>query len=309
MADTNSEGHDNDNSAFENRIKALYVDEHFPTSGQSITSFYRQLKVTGKNEGRSLQEIKDILLKYPAYVTQIPARINFPRRNVDKLGPFLQAQCDLAEMPRSPRGSAFILVVIDIFTQQIFAKCLADKNSETTAAAFADVLDENPMLAANLQALSMDFGGEFQGAFAKLLQSKGIRQFWFRGLSKAQYAEHAIKLLKGRLYAIARGQLTDQWDLLVPDIVQTLNETYNSAIDCTPEEAGSLLAGERVRAALERNIARRNRASSKKYSRLKEPEFFVSSYVYADYKRPSFGAKQSDSQRGQVNLLELDIIS
>ncbi len=114
-----------------------------------------------------------------------------------------------------------------------------------------------------------------------------------------------MRILKARLYTLARGQFTDQWDLLVPSVLSTLNQTYNSALNCTPEDANSIVNQDRVREALARNRERRDRASSKKFARLKEPEFAVGNYVYLNYKRPAFNAKESDSQRGQASIYHL----
>lgn len=302
----NAHNNEPDNGAFAARIKALYVNEDFPGAGQGLTAFYKQLKQTGKNEGRSLQDIKNILLRYPAYVQQIPAKVHFPTRHVNSLGSGLQVQVDLGEFPTSPRGSNYLMLMVDIFSQYYYGKCLEDKNSSTTTAALADILEENQYpLAANLQSIGSDWGGEFQSEFARFCERKNIRLFYFRGRNKAAFAEHGLRVVKAKIYTLARGQFTDQWDLLVPSVLATLNRTYNSALDCTPEEANSVLNGERVREALARNRARRDHAASKKYARLKEPEFAIGNYVYLNYKRPAFNAKESDSQRGQASLCSL----
>lgn len=94
-AEEAKEEHDEDDGSFARKIKALYIDPHFPGSGQGITSFYRHLKEAHEDGGRSLEQIRAILILHPAYVTQIPSRVHFPRRHVDKLGPGLQAQMDL----------------------------------------------------------------------------------------------------------------------------------------------------------------------------------------------------------------------
>lgn len=293
-----------DNGSFAEQIQALYIDENFPGSGQGISSFYRSLKDSGKLQGHSLDDIKEILMKSPAYVTRIPARIHFPRRNIDKLGVGLQTQGDLGFLPPTPRGVNYFLLVVDIFSQFIYVKCLADKKATTTAKAFADILDENPFpLGANIQSFGSDYGTEFQGAFAQLLRERNIKQFAYRGLSKASYAELSIRHVKAKLLAILRGKVSNEWDTMLQPVVDTLNRTYNSAIERTPEQANSVISEEAVRQSLARNVERRNRATAKKYRRQKEKEFPVGSYVYADYKRSGLNSKESDYQRGQVSTL------
>ena len=297
-----------DDTEFEEKIKRLYIDEHFPGSGQGVTSFYRQLEAAHQTDGHSLGDVKSILMRYPAYVTQIPSRHHFPRRNVDKLGCGVQVQIDLGQMPTSPRGANYFLICIDIFSQYLYVKSLANKNSETTAQAFSDILEENPYpLAANLSSVGSDYGKEFAGAFSRMLQSKNIKLFMFRGLSKAQYAERAIRTVKGKLYTVLRGQISNQWDLLIEDIVDTLNHTYNSAIERTPSEANSVLKEDDVRVSLARNVARRNAASSEKYRNVREPEYAIGAYVYANYRRDGLSAKESDMQRGQVNRINVSV--
>ncbi len=115
--------------------------------------------------------------------------------------------------------------------------------------------------------------------------------------------ERAIRTVKAKLYTILRGQVTNQWDLYNGDVIDALNKTYNSAVGCTPTEANSLLNVDTVRRNLERNLARRTAAESKKYGRLKEPEFAIGTYVYADYKRDGLRTKESSMQRGQVSYI------
>jgi hypothetical protein len=180
-----------EDNAFAERIRRLYIDEHFPGSGQSLTAFYRQLKQTGRNEGRSFQTVQSIIRKYPAYIQQVPAKVHFPTRHITSLGSGLQCQIDLAEFPPSPRGSKYVMLMIDVFSQMYYGKCLEDKNSSTTAKALADLLEENPFpLAANLTSIGADWGGEFQAEFAQLCERRHIRLFYYRGRSKAAMAEH-----------------------------------------------------------------------------------------------------------------------
>ncbi len=90
-------------------------------------------------------------------------------------------------MPVSPNKAQYFLLLIDIFSQKLFIKVLADKQSVTIAKALGDILKENPFpLGQQCSSISSDYGLEFFGKTAAMLRKKGIKQYMFRGLSKAQ---------------------------------------------------------------------------------------------------------------------------
>ncbi len=64
-------------------------------------------------------------------------------------------------MPVSPNKAQFFLLLIDIFSQKLFIKVLADKQAVTVANALGDILKENPFpLGEQCTAISSDYGSE-----------------------------------------------------------------------------------------------------------------------------------------------------
>ena len=283
-------------------ILNLYKNELFPGSGRAITGFYKELVRAKKTHGLSLNEVKTILSRDMAYVSQIPAKVNFPRRQFKPLGVGIELQIDLAEMPLSPTSNnRYIFVAVDIFSQYIYAKAMDNKKSKTSTMTFKQILDENPFpLADNLQYVGTDQGGEFAGDFLIFLNSLGIKLFTFRGKSKAAYAEESIRKIKRPLMTLLRAQHSDAWDKILPAVVLSCNRAWNSTLNRSPEEANSLLVEPEVREAIEQSKERRKKAMQKRYSRIgPEPEFPLGMYVLIDYKRNAM-SKESDYQRGTV---------
>jgi hypothetical protein len=239
-----------------------------------------------------------------AYVSQIPAKVNFPRRQFKPMGVGIELQIDLAEMPVDPiTNNEYIFVAVDIFSQYVYAIALPDKKSETTAKALQTILSENPFpLAENLQYIGTDQGGEFGGAFLGLLKRRNIKLFTFRGKSKAAYAEECIRKIKRPLFTQLREHHSDAWNRLLPWVIKSCNEAWNSTVETSPEKANRMSAEPEVREAMEHNKARRKRAMQKRYARIgPEYEFPLGMYVLVDYPRQSvINYKESDLQRGVI---------
>jgi hypothetical protein len=78
---------------------------------------------------------------------------------------------DLADLTAQPSGEfQYILVVLNVFSKQLWAKALTTKTPEAVTAAFKEILQgqEAP------SRLDTDSGSEFTGPFLKLLAEKDI---------------------------------------------------------------------------------------------------------------------------------------
>jgi len=290
-----------------NRIKALYEDETFPGAARALSTFYRELKLHNKDEGLSEKQVGEILNDIPAYVLQVPALQNYPRRSVVKLGVGLCMEGDLAYMNKTDiTNYSYILCCVDIFSQMSYCRPLVTKEADECSRAFQDILDSNPSTLGQLQSFSSDFGGEFAGSFSALLKSRHIKQFYLRGRNHGPYSELLCKKIKRVLYVLMKAKHNLRWDLLLADSVNALNNAYLPAVGMTALKASSRLNEDAVRAAILENARRRGNALKRKYRNVKEPEFALNSYVYTDFKKILM-SKQTDRQRGQIyKIIRID---
>ena len=195
-----------------------------------------------KNIKLSERRIRDALFKIPNYIAQIQAVKRFPRRSYNVQGLNLLWQADLAEM-FAFNGFKFILVVVDVFSRRIFARPMKSKEAKTVKKAFEAIFEEN---GTTPQKLETDRGTEFtnstisnyfeekniylkfkygmhKGMYVRIYSSYSKVSFFFSIL--ANFAEHAIYILKKRLYTALRVNLSRNWPSFLDDVVVNLNKT------------------------------------------------------------------------------------
>ena len=132
--------------------------------------------------------------KEPFYIiSQRPIR-RFPRRKFDVGGYGQLVQTDLAFMFEKG-GYKFILVVVDVFSQKIWAEPLMDKSTKTVKVAFEKIFKQ---VNAPVTELQSDQGTEFTGLKQYFKDKKILFRLKY-GKNKASWAEHAIFLLKKKI--------------------------------------------------------------------------------------------------------------
>ena len=73
---------------------------------------------------------------------------------------------DMEKYSKHNKGYKWILIVIDIFTRQVYAKAMKNKTAEETKKALSEIIKDAPKIPVVIQS---DDGSEFKGAVAKLL--------------------------------------------------------------------------------------------------------------------------------------------
>ena len=143
---------------------------------------------------------------------------------------------DLADLTAQPSGEfQYILVVLNVFSKQLWARALQSKTPGAVTKAFKEILQgqEPP------SRLDTDSGSEFTGPFAQLLEEKDI---WHvvkdpqdtNGLAPL---DRAIQTLKQSMFRRVVGDQDADWAANLQKTVDGYNETVHSALQGrTPEE-------------------------------------------------------------------------
>lgn len=268
----------------------LYKDKTFPGAYSGIRAFQTFLK-TQLNENISLQRIQQLLTKQPFYVvSQRPIR-KFPRRKFDVGGYGFVLQADLAQLYEK-NGFKYFLTVVDVFSQKIWAEPLKTKQTREVKQAFEKIFhDANT----DITKLETDQGTEFTG-LKDFFKQNNILFRTKKGKNKASWAEHAIFLIKRKLFLLLRSETSDDWVANLPHVVSLLNKRHIQSLgNVPPEEIRSELDDVKIRSALAAegkpiittpNWKQQN-LNQEKYEKSKNP-FQVGQFVYVDKKVETF---------------------
>jgi len=212
-------------------ILKLYRDPSFPAAFGGVRYFQTYLK-TEMNESVALNRLYNIFKKEPFYVMSQRQIVRFPKRRYDvkSFGELVQA--DIAQL-YDHDGFKYFLVVVDIFSQRVWAQPLKSKKALEVKNAFIEIFKSmEPTingkkvhmfgLKSPISQLSTDMGGEFIG-LKEYFKSQGILLTYKYGKTKASFAEGFIHLIKRKLYMIMRSELSNNWPKYLPAVVNLLN--------------------------------------------------------------------------------------
>jgi hypothetical protein len=114
-----------------------------------------------------------------------------------------------------------ILVVVNVFSRQVYARPMSNKSAEQTTKALISILDTIPETPG---VLSTDGGLEFSGAFAAELKKRGIAQKLKDGTNAIAVVDRSIQSLKKTLARIMATQ-EGSWQKLLAQAVKAINNT------------------------------------------------------------------------------------
>jgi hypothetical protein len=229
-------------------IAEKYRDISFPGAFAGARAFQIFLK-TDLNEDISLKRIYSILKNLPFYViSQKPIR-RFPRRSYWVTGFGILMQSDVAFMFEK-NGFKYFLVLIDVFSRHLYVEALKDKSAPTVKKAFQKIFSN---FTSPITKIETDEGGEFTGLKPFFKKEKIIFNIK-TGTNKANFAEHAIYLIKKRLYMIMRSEVSTDWPKFLPSVVEALNEKPPKKLgNFSPSEINNELDDAKVHNAQKRN--------------------------------------------------------
>ena len=150
--------------------------------------------------------------------------------------PMHEVQVDLAFMQAfGAKPYPYMLVAIDSFSKKVAALPLKDRLATTTTSAMRIIIDR---LGIPAQVYSDD-GAEFKKEFKQLLDDWSIEKQVARG--HAFFVERVIRTIKeAMLRRLAQGVgRRGQWHLLLPDIIEQINNRVHTATGATPNEVYS----------------------------------------------------------------------
>ena len=167
-------------------IKHIWLNKSFPGSYTGIYTFSNSLRYYYNLHVRKTR-LRRVLHQIPGFYMHIlrPKRGQRRKMNLNTFGQLCQV--DLAFMHNYDEFKYFVLL-IDIFSQNIYARPLEDKGKESVKTALEEIFKEMGKKPTNLES---DQGTEFTGNKA-FFQAEGINFRIKGGQNKASFAEGAI---------------------------------------------------------------------------------------------------------------------
>ncbi len=279
-------------------VLRIYKDPNFFASFGGVRQF-RDALFAEYNEDVPLQRLTKILQSDENYLIYMKPKRKFPLRHYDVQSFGSLVQMDLAFMPNY-QGFKYFLLLIDAFSKHIYCKSLKEKSAGQIREAFEKIYNEE--FQSPIYKLESDQGTEFTGN-KKYFKEKHIYFHTKVQKHKASFAEHAIYLVKIKLYKILRSELTQDWVQYLPTVVKALNDRPVKALgNVKPSTINSFLDDVKIRAAQSANninpyhepdyqTQNQNQAEYENSKR----KFQLGSFVYLDFKQTAFD-KSFDSQ-------------
>jgi transposase InsO family protein len=278
-------------SISDEEILKLWRDPTFAGSYRGAKTFQTLLK-TDLNIDVSEKRILNALKTDPLFLIHQTPKRHFKRRqyNVHFYGELVQA--DIAFMfSDSETKQKYFLLVIDVFSFKIFTRALKDRSSASVAKALNDIVEE---FKEPIYEIQSDQGREFLGKDVRHLLKKNKIFLKFKyGKNKANFAEHAIYLVKRKLYLTLRGLLSQRWEEYLPTVTKSLNQTPLKRLgwltpDSVTNQVGSV-AVDKARKAIglptnEEPTYTEKVANQKEY----KGDLKVGDYVYLDFNEKVF---------------------
>ena len=206
-----------------------------------MDEYYYKPRVPYSFGPKSRRLPSDWWLKSRAYTLHRPVKHRFPTRATLTSAPNVQYQADLMDLQnykRQNHGNSYILVIIDVFSRELFAFPLKNKFGKTVVTAF-EKLFRNKHIPMYLQT---DDGTEFFNIhMQKLLKKHNVNHFSVKSQFKASMAERVIRTVKTRLWRYFTYKGSYQWVKVLPDLVASYNDTPHSSLPdkLTPHQAAN----------------------------------------------------------------------
>jgi hypothetical protein len=286
-------------------ITKLWQNPNFLGSFSGVKTL-QEFLYTDFGEHVPSQRLYNILKKIPNYIYQLRPRRKFPTRHydVDSYGKVVEA--DLAEMKMFNKFRYFLLLV-DVFSWKIFCVALRKKNAPTVQKAFDQIFK---LFGSPITEIQTDQGSEFIGS-RKFFEQNHIVFQTKHQRNKAAIAEHAIFLVKRKLYLLMRSQKTSNWVNLLPTAVTLLNARHVQKIgNLAPSDISSMFDDVKVKNAQMENCdiqepgpsLKEQTSNQERY--MKTGQLKPGDFVFLDKKEKSF-SKSFDYKVLQIRCCKL----
>lgn len=182
-------------------------------------------------------------------------RKNFPRRSYVMRGINDTFQADLIEMQpwaNQNRGYRYILMVIDVFSKQAWAKQLKNKTGVEVTQAMATIFKTNPQnIPVNMHT---DQGKEFYNThFQRLMHTHGINHYSTYSTLKASIVERLNRTIMNRLWRVFNLQGSHKWLNNLQPIMDSYNSTKHRTIQMRPIDVNKQNEADLLRTVYRKN--------------------------------------------------------
>ena len=215
------------------KLKKLSTDLNNPGPDKLyIAARKRGLKVTKK-------EVKTLLSRLgerQIFQSIQPSRGKTASEDIDA-----RFQMDLIDLHNDAAfdklgANKFILVLVNVFTREVYAEALAKKEPSAVKPALQKILNDLDMIPT---IISSDNGQEFLGPVSNMLKARNITQKFKEvgDVNALSVVDRAIQNIKKRIAQIlSRDGNTKTWRDALADAVKNYNDTYHSTVHAAPNE-------------------------------------------------------------------------
>ena len=186
-------------SQWENYLNTIYFDPQHPGAFAGPCKLFQILQNT--SHPTSYNNVKKWLQKQDAFTLLQPVKYRFKRKAIITKGIDDLWDVDLADVSKLAQHNNdihFLLIVIDVFSKHLWVEPLPNKAHDSVLQGFQNIFHNThrrPTL------LRTDKGKEFTNRWVKsYLKKQGIHAYTTKNETKANYAERAIRTLKGLMH-------------------------------------------------------------------------------------------------------------
>lgn len=207
---------------------AAFAGKHLLRRAVAETNARRKTKLED-------QDVQNYTTKEYAYTQHAPRKEKFPKPfyNMSKLWHLVES--DLVETGRIENfndGVRYLLLAIECTSRKLFVKPLKNKEGETVAKAFKELLDEFPQTP---DIVRTDRGSEYKDQhFQDLLKKRKIRHLYASNTEKCAMCERAAQTLQRRLHRYMTYKNTYTFLPVLDKVVTSINNSPHASTLVAP---------------------------------------------------------------------------
>ena len=212
-------------------LTSIFYDPSHPASFSGPQKLYKA--ALKQDSSITLNAVKTWLSGEETYTLHKPSRKKIKRNKVIVRSIDQQWDIDLMDMSKVAKyndGYHYILLAIDIFSRFVWTEPLKDKSGKEVVRALTKIFKERIP-----DTVRSDKGTEFLGYKVQhVFKSHSIRHFVTQNEVKANYAERAIKTIKGKIYKYFTYKQSYRYIDALPEITQAYNSSVHRSINTAP---------------------------------------------------------------------------
>ena len=220
------------------KLRDIYLSVKDPASFGSVRSLYNEAKKRRLNV--TLSDVRRFLHSQSTYTRHALPKKRFKHAKVVAYSVDDAWQADLmyTKKPRANKNFNYVLVIVDVLSDYIWAYPLKSKNTEEVCDKFAQLFKSRKpsmlttdsgsgkSLPSSFERDPINFFSEFRSRMFETLMERGrvIHHFATTTSSKANVAEGAIGIIKSKIGKYLTQSGKNDWITVFPDIIDSLND-------------------------------------------------------------------------------------